>query len=417
MKLIAIMTYTVPNSLAHIECVEFRQNSPRDHYGRLVLGPLAPGQGVTLGNTFRRLMLNDLPGVAITAAKLNNARTEFTTLPGIRESVVEIFLNLRDVTFFNQFPEVLAPRGRITVDPLTWETGQPTEPKLLSTTSDWQNNPDSSQAAVETIETPEIGANSSVLDISNTPVEDPTITFPLGSYTPRYITAGDMELPPGICCVDPSQHIATLVHDQAYFDATFVIEQGTGYRVWKKPTQPQGSGFHPPRSNSETNFDDVKSGLFQPIDGNFMPVKSVNFMVEDMPPVGEYVHFEIITNGSIHPKEAFKQAGAVLAELTRAAVQEVTYESVAELESTPTTLPGTQAESEYFHTIYIEQLELSLRAYNCLKRAQILTLADLARQSYQDLLSLRNFGQKSAEEVRKALATYGVELKQTPESL
>ena len=88
------MTYTVPNSLAHIECVEFRQNSPRDHYGRLVLGPLAPGQGVTLGNTFRRLMLNDLPGVAITAAKLNNARTEFTTLHGIRESVVEIFLNL-----------------------------------------------------------------------------------------------------------------------------------------------------------------------------------------------------------------------------------------------------------------------------------------------------------------------------------
>jgi DNA-directed RNA polymerase subunit alpha len=94
------MTYIVPNSLAHIECVEFRQNHPRDHYGRLVLGPLAPGQGVTLGNTFRRLMLNDLPGVAITAAKINNARTEFTTLPGIRESVVEIFLNLRDVTFF-----------------------------------------------------------------------------------------------------------------------------------------------------------------------------------------------------------------------------------------------------------------------------------------------------------------------------
>ena len=70
--------------------------------------------------------------------------------------------------------------------------------------------------------------------------------------------------------------------------------------------------------------------------------------------------------------------------------------------------------ANFFNSIYIEQLELSLRAYNCLKRAQILTLADLSRQSYQDLLSLRNFGQKSAEEVRKALATYGIELSQTP---
>ena len=239
-------------------------------------------------------------------------------------------------------------------------------------------------------------------------------SLPMGDYTPRYITAGDMELPPGIRCVDPTQHIATLVHDQALFDLEFVIEQGTGYRVWKKPTQPQGSGFHPPRTNGEYDFEGVKSGLFQPIDGNFMPVKSVNFMVEDMPPVGEYVHFEITTNGSLHPKEAFKQAGAVLTELTRAAVQEVTYEPVAELAPQLVSLPGTETETEYFNTIYIEQLELSLRAYNCLKRAQILTLADLAKQSYQDLLSLRNFGQKSAEEVRKALATYGIELSQTP---
>ena len=95
------MNFIVPNSSAKLECVEFRENNPRDHYARLVLGPLAPGQGVTLGNTFRRLLLNDLPGVAITAAKLNETRTEFMTLPGIRESVVEIFLNLRDIVFFN----------------------------------------------------------------------------------------------------------------------------------------------------------------------------------------------------------------------------------------------------------------------------------------------------------------------------
>lgn len=404
------MTYTVPNSLAHIECVEFRQNSPRDHYGRLVLGPLAPGQGVTLGNTFRRLMLNDLPGVAITAAKLNNARTEFTTLHGIRESVVEIFLNLRDITFFNEFPEVLAPRGRITVEPLAWDIDDEAEGQPLLVPPEWETSDDKNLLSLERSPS----GQTSDPELLNKMDMDVQSTFSVGEYNPRYITAGDMELPPGIRCVDPTQHIATLVHDQAYFDATFVIEQGTGYRVWKKPTQPQGSGFHPPRTSGETDFEDVKSGLFQPIDGNFMPVKSVNFMVEDMPPVGEYVYFEIITNGSIHPKEAFKQAGAVLTELTRAAVQEVTYEPVTDLEPQLVTLSGATAETEHFNTIYIEQLELSLRAYNCLKRAQILTLADLARQSYQDLLSLRNFGQKSAEEVRKALATYGIELNQTP---
>ena len=111
------MNFIVPNSSAKLECVEFRENNSREHYARLVLGPVAPGQGVTLGNTFRRLLLNDLPGVAITAAKLNQTRTEFTTIPGIRESVVEIFLNLRDIVFFNTFPDVLAPQGTITIDP------------------------------------------------------------------------------------------------------------------------------------------------------------------------------------------------------------------------------------------------------------------------------------------------------------
>jgi DNA-directed RNA polymerase subunit alpha len=402
------MTYIVPNSLAHIECVEFRQNHPRDHYGRLVLGPLAPGQGVTLGNTFRRLMLNDLPGVAITAAKINNARTEFTTLPGIRESVVEIFLNLRDVTFFNDFPEVLAPRGRITIEPVNFDVG---EEEALHLPNRSETSGALSQETAPLLESSQDDEMALVTDAKDLTTES---TLPMGTYPPRYITAGDMELPPGIRCVDPTQHIATLVHEHALFDLEFVIEHGTGYRVWKKPTQPQGSGFHPPRTSGDYDFEGVKSGLFQPIDGNFMPVKSVNFMVEDLPPVGEYVHFEITTNGSLHPKEAFKQAGAVLSELTRAAVQEVLYEPVAELEPQVVPAPGTDTEQEHFNSIYIEQLELSLRAYNCLKRAQILTLADLSRQSYQDLLSLRNFGQKSAEEVRKALATYGIELSQTP---
>jgi DNA-directed RNA polymerase subunit alpha len=356
------MNFIVPNSSAKLECVEFRENSPRDHYARLILGPVAPGQGVTLGNTFRRLLLNDLPGVAITAAKLNDARTEFVTLPGIRESVVEIFLNLRDVVFFNTFPDVLAPQGTIVIDPQT--------ASQMDTTD----------------------------DIAIIPNE------------PRVICAGDMDLPEGVQCVDPTQPIATLMNPHTPFHLTFILEQATGYRVWKKPTQPYGTGFYPPRQTDMPEIEQVKSGVFQPIDGNFMPVKIVNFAVHDGPPHGEYIHFEITTNGSVHPHAAFKHAGAILTEITRATLQDPRPVVGIEEVSTPVATPTNQM--AYFETIAIEQLELSLRAYNCLKRAQILTLADLSRESYQSLLALRNFGQKSAEEVTKALETYGIELVQ-----
>jgi DNA-directed RNA polymerase subunit alpha len=351
------MNFIVPNSSARLECVEFQKKGPRDHYARLVLGPVAPGQGVTLGNTFRRLLLNDVPGVAITAARLNNARTEFVTLPGIRESVVEIFLNLRDITFFNTFPSVLAPQGKIKI-----------VPHMLETT----------------------GAPA------------PSGVF---ASTPRVLYAGDMELPQGVSCVDRMQPIATLMNAHTPFQLTFILEQATGYRVWKKPTQPYGTGFHPPRQTETPQIKQVTSGVFQPIDGNFMPVKIANFTVEDGPPYGEYIHFEITTNGSIHPQAALKHAGAILTEITRATLQD-------SQPFTEVVQPAPIDQTAYFESIAIEQLELSLRAYNCLKRAQILTLADLSRESYQSLLSLRHFGQKSAEEVTKALERYGIQLVQ-----
>lgn len=364
------MNFIVPNSSAKLECVEFRENNSREHYARLVLGPVAPGQGVTLGNTFRRLLLNDLPGVAITATKLNQTRTEFTTIPGIRESVVEIFLNLRDIVFFNTFPDVLAPQGTITIDPTEID---------VSSDKVFSANPSAMKA-----------------------------------YKPRVICAGDMKLPDGVQCVDPTQPIATLVNAETPFHLTFILEQATGYRVWKKPTQPYGTGFHPPRQVDSPQIEEVKTGVFQPIDGNFMPVKVVNFTVHDGPPHGEYIHFEITTNGSVHPHNAFKHAGAILTEITRATLQDP--RPVVGIEEVTTPVDSPSQQMAYFESIAIEQLELSLRAYNCLKRAQILTLADLANESYTSLLALRNFGQKSAEEVTKALATYGIELAHEAES-
>jgi DNA-directed RNA polymerase subunit alpha len=315
-------------------------------------------------------LLNDLPGVAITATKLNQTRTEFTTIPGIRESVVEIFLNLRDIVFFNTFPDVLAPQGTITIDPIEIDVSSD---KVFS-------------------------ANPSAMK----------------TYKPRVICAGDMKLPDGVQCVDPTQPIATLVNAETPFHLTFILEQATGYRVWKKPTQPYGTGFHPPRQVDSPQIEEVKTGVFQPIDGNFMPVKVVNFTVHDGPPHGEYIHFEITTNGSVHPHNAFKHAGAILTEITRATLQDP--RPVVSIEEVTTPVDSPSQQMAYFESIAIEQLELSLRAYNCLKRAQILTLADLANESYTSLLALRNFGQKSAEEVTKALATYGIELAHEAES-
>ena len=344
------MNFIVPNSSAKLECVEFRENNSREHYARLVLGPVAPGQGVTLGNTFRRLLLNDLPGVAITAAKLNQTRTEFTTIPGIRESVVEIFLNLRDIVFFNTFPDVLAPQGTITID-------------------------------------------STQMDLSLD--EGTTVnTSGLKVYKPRVICAGDMELPEGVHCVDPTQPIATLVNGETPFHLTFILEQATGYRVWKKPTQPYGTGFHPPRQVDTPQIEEVKAGVFQPIDGNFMPVKVVNFTVHDGPPHGEYIHFEITTNGSITPEKALSEAAQKLMLWFSCLSNEEDITPEKEIEPEPIPQP---------EVILIEELQLPVRAYNCLKRAGINSVDELVKYSQEEIKEIKNFGKKSADEVFHAL--------------
>lgn len=349
------------DSTALLHSVFIEEISSRDHYGRLVCGPLKSGQGVTVGNMFRRFLLGDLQGVAITAAKIHGVESEFSTLVGIRESVLEIFLNLRDLVFFNSFPDTLSPSGFITI------TALPNEEK---------------------------------------------------SWKPWILRAGDLKLPPGIICVDSTQPIATIVSPMAELNLRFVLEQGHGYRTWKKTsgiTQPT-LHLETPKGIPEIN----ETGYFFPIDAIFMPIKQVNFTIHERENEGEYVYFEIWTNGSIHPVAAFEEAALVCASLAKACVMPELI--VSEILESGVALDSDGSINEvivgqrvniipsYFETIPIEQLELSLRAYNCLKRAQILTLADLAKKSYEDLMSLRNFGQKSAEEVRAVLATYNIDL-------
>ena len=360
---------------AKLHSLQFKPLSPTDWYGRLNFGPVIPGQGITIGTTLRRILLNDLKGIGVVGAEISGVDSEFSTLPGVRESVVEIFLNLRSLVFTHYTP----------VD--------------KQSSSQWDLTPGVKPFAAAQLKK----------DLS----ELPATSFPY------IIRAGDL-VSQDFKVVDPAQPIATLLSPKAAstFQIYLFLSVGRGYQSWKKlPGIPQIMGqrffedFIPPTRN--------RPAMTFPIDAIFMPVKQVNFTVrENLTNGGEYVEFELRTNGSLHPLQALRSAAKVCVKVIGACFRCIDLQPSL-TDNLEVGTPGTTVPVQYtksaalpeFESIPIEQLELSLRAYNCLKRAQILTLADLAKQSSNDLLCLRNFGQKSAEEVRAALRTYGIDLK------
>jgi DNA-directed RNA polymerase subunit alpha len=194
----------------------------------------------------------------------------------------------------------------------------------------------------------------------------------------KTVTAANFELPSEVEVVDPSQYIATL-SEGATLEMEFRVEQGKGYQA------------------VDRDREDNIALDFLLIDAVFMPVRKVNYTVEDAR-IGESLEqdrliLEIWTNGSISTQEALSQSANILVDLF-AQVKEVNLESTHK-ESTDDSDPTSQ--------IPIEELQLSVRAYNCLKRAQINSVADLLGYSQEDLLEIKNFGQKSAEEVIEAL--------------
>ena len=347
---------------ATLKSLQFSQKTLTDCYGRLSFGPVNPGQGLTIGNALRRILLNDLPGIAVIGAEIDGVQSEFSSLPGIRESVIEIFLNLREL--------ILSP-----IDSST-KVGKSTKPFTFAKLKPNLN---------------------------------------IGSF-PYVITAGDLDIG-DYCLVDPNQPIATVLSKAAAdnFKLTVFIGQGRSYQSWKKlPGVPQLMD----QRFFESNQTNQRSVTF-PIDAIFMPIKQVNFTIQEHSIDGEYIYFEIWTNGSIHPFDAMKSAAKVCMKLMASCLTRLTDERIyadeLKIPETPNFVEVNYKKIESdtdLNEVLIEQLELSLRAYNCLKRANILTLADLSKQSFRDLMKLRNFGQKSADEVRGALSTYGIELKE-----
>ncbi len=294
-----------------IECVESKTQKNQSQYSKFVLEPLDRGQGTTVGNALRRVMLSNLEGAAVTAIRVAGVNHEFATIPGVREDVLEIMLNMKEVI-------------------LKSYTDQPQIGRLLA----------------------------------------------IGPVT---VTAAQFEVPSEIEVIDPNQYVATLA-DGAKLEMEFRVERGSGYRA------------------IERSKDDSSALDFLQIDSVFMPVTKVNYGVEDIRPDGSLVKdrltLEIWTNGSINPKEALSEASEIIADL---------FNPLKDLNELETSQTDYQDEINPENQIPIEELQLSVRAYNCLKRAQINSVADLLDYSQEDLLEIKNFGQKSAEEVIEAL--------------
>ncbi|MCU0516181.1 MAG: DNA-directed RNA polymerase subunit alpha [Oscillatoria sp. Prado101] len=293
-----------------IECVESSTEKDHSQYGKFIIEPLERGQATTVGNALRRVLLSNLEGASVTAVRIAGVNHEFATIAGVREDVLEILLNMKEIV-------------------LKSYTSQPQIGRLLA-------------------------------------------------KGPARVTAAQFDLPSEIQVVSPSQYVATL-SEGATLEMEFRIEKGKGYR------------------SVERGRDEASALDFLQIDAIFMPVRQVNYIVEDAGRGGavekDRLILEIWTNGSLSPQEALSSAAGLLVELFNP-LKDINFQGLEKRDGDSDD-PTSQ--------IPIEELQLSVRAYNCLKRAQINSVADLLDYTQEDLLEIKNFGQKSAEEVIEAL--------------
>ncbi|MCL5053783.1 MAG: DNA-directed RNA polymerase subunit alpha [Gammaproteobacteria bacterium] len=269
------------------------------------IGPLEPGFGHSVGNALRRVLLSSVPGAAITQVRFDDALHEFTTIAGVKEDVIDIILNLKDIVLRCYSP-----------DPVTIR-----------------------------------------LDIKG----------------PASVHAGDFMLSSDVEIVNPDLYLAT-VSDKGRLALDVVVEQGRGYVSAER--------------NKRTNT----IGII-PIDAIFSPIRNANYVVEPVR-VGQATDYDQIvvdveTDGSLSPREALASAAGTLtgifelvSELVADASRLIVADEVAAEERSPD------------FDLPIEELDLTERPRNCLKRAQINTIGDLVERSADDLLAITNFGQK-----------------------
>ncbi|MGI6130004.1 MAG: DNA-directed RNA polymerase subunit alpha [bacterium] len=303
-----------------IEIVEISEDN---RYGKFVIEPLERGFGITLGNSLRRVLLSSLPGAAVTSIKVDGVLHEFSVIPGVKEDLVEIILNLKELC--------------IKMD------GD--KPRVMT----------------------------------------------INAQGPGEITAGDIIPDADIEILNPDLHIATLNEDaKLYMEIN--VEKGRGYvpaERNKQPGQPIG---------------------IIPVDSIFTPIRKVNFNVEDTR-VGQVTDYdkltlEVWTNGSLKPDEATSLAAKILSEHLMLFIDLTDHVNDVEI-----MVEKEEDKKEKVLEMTIEELDLSVRSYNCLKRAGINTVDELIQRTPEDMMKVRNLGKKSLEEVQQKLAALGLSLK------
>ncbi len=303
--------------------IETAELKPDGSYGKFVVEPLERGFGTTLGNSLRRVLLSSLPGVAVTSVKVDGIKHEFSTIPGVKEDLTEIILNIKGLT------------AKI--------YGEGTKTVVIDAVGECE------------------------------------------------VTAGSIQTDSEVEILDPSMHIAHL---------------GPGARLFMEITLDKGRGYVP----AERNKQNMQSAIgVIPVDSIYTPVLKVNYSVENTR-VGQITDYdkltlEVWTDGTISAKEAVSLGAKVLNEHLNLFVglSEEGYHGDIMVEKDDNS-------KEKVLEMTIEELDLSVRSFNCLKRAGINTVEDLISRSEEDMMKVRNLGKKSLEEVIAKLASLGFNL-------
>ena len=304
--------------------------------GKFIVEPLERGFGITLGNSLRRIMLSSLPGYAVTSVKIDGVLHEFSTIPGVKEDVTEIILNVKGIIA-----------------------------KLHS-------------HAPKTV----------IIDV-------------IGEQN---VTAGDIKLDSDIEILNPEHHIATV---------------GEGERFYMELTFDHGRGYVSQERNKQLDAQMRAANVSAPIgtiftDSIYTPVYNVNYTVENTR-VGNVTDFdkltlEIITNGTITAKEAISFGAKILNEHLNLFV-----DLSDEAKNVEIMVEREETKKEKVLEMTIEDLDMSVRSFNCLKRAGIDTVEDLTNRTEEDMIKVRNLGKKSLEEVIQKLHSLGLDLRKEEE--
>ena len=306
--------------------IEITEISEDKKYGRFVVEPLERGYGTTLGNSLRRIMLSSLPGAAVSQVKIDGVLHEFSSIPGVKEDVTEIIMNLKNLAIKN--------------------SSESNEPKIAYIEFEGEG----------------------------------------------VVRASDIQVDQDIEIMNPDQIIAT-------------INGGADSKLYMELTITKGRGYI---SADKGKTDDMPIGVIA-VDAIYTPVERVNLTVENTR-VGQITDYDkltldVYTRGTLDPDEAVSLAAKVLSEHLKLFIDLSENAKTAEV-----MIEKEDNETEKVLEMNIDELELSVRSYNCLKRAGINTVEELCNRTSEDMMKVRNLGRKSLEEVLAKLKELGLQL-------